>query len=64
MVRGASEADLFLAAEAPNLASIENELARRREAGAKAKEAVASVAEYSGLPRKEVYKIWLQTAQR
>lgn len=64
VLQGASEADLSRAAEAPNLASIENELARLRESGAKAKEAVASVAESSGLPRKEVYKIWLQTAQR
>ena len=64
VVQGASEADLSRAAEAPNLDSIENELARFRESGAKAKEAVASVAESSGLPRKEVYKIWLQTAQR
>ena len=64
VLQGASEADLFRAAEAPNLASIENELARLRESGAKAKEAVASVAESSGLARKEVYKIWLQTAQR
>jgi 16S rRNA (cytidine1402-2'-O)-methyltransferase len=64
VVQGASEADSSGAAEAPNLDSIENELARFRESGAKAKEAVASVAESSGLPRKEVYKIWLQTAQR
>ena len=64
VVQGASEADLSRTAEAPNLASIENELARLRESGAKAKEAVASVAEYFGVPKKEVYKIWLQTAHR
>jgi 16S rRNA (cytidine1402-2'-O)-methyltransferase len=64
VVQGASEADLDRTAEAPSLASIENELARLRQSGAKAKEAVASVAESFGVPKKEVYKIWLQTAQR
>jgi len=64
VVQGASEAESLGVKETPDLVSIENELAQLREAGAKAKEAVALVSESSGLPKKEVYKVWLQTAQR
>ncbi|HEU0021084.1 MAG TPA: 16S rRNA (cytidine(1402)-2'-O)-methyltransferase [Dehalococcoidia bacterium] len=64
VVRGASEAESAVATVAPDLVSIENTLARLRESGARAREAVASVAESSSLTKKEVYKVWLQTAQR
>lgn len=64
VVQGPTESESSGVKEAPDLVSIEHELARLRESGAKAKEAVASVAEASGLPKKEVYKVWLQTGQR
>jgi 16S rRNA (cytidine1402-2'-O)-methyltransferase len=47
--------------ELPDLDLIERELARLRESGAKARAAVASVSESSGLPRKVVYQAWLRT---
>jgi 16S rRNA (cytidine1402-2'-O)-methyltransferase len=64
VVRGASEAEYSQITGAPDLVSIENELSRLKASGARAREAVAAVAESSGLTRNEVYRVWLQTARR
>ena len=64
VVPGASESESAGLPGSMDLDSIEQELARLRESGAKAKEAVALVAEYSGLPKRAVYQMWLGTAQQ
>jgi 16S rRNA (cytidine1402-2'-O)-methyltransferase len=68
VVRGLTRTKSPVAGEATGLiaglTSIESELARLRESGAKAREAVASVSESSGLSKKVVYKVWLRTARR
>ena len=64
VVLGASEAESAGWPGSLDLDSIEQELARLRESGAKAKEAVALVAETSGLPKRAVYQMWLDTARR
>lgn len=68
VVRGTTRAESSAAKVAPGLESpglelIERELARLRESGARAREAVASVSESSGLPRKVVYQAWLRTGR-
>ena len=47
-----------------DLVAAQDRLSRLRESGARAREAVASVARDSGIPRKTVYQLWLQTGQR
>ena len=44
-----------------DLSEIKRQLQELRESGAKAKEAVALVAEASGLPKNQVYGLWLKT---
>ena len=39
------------------------ELARLRESGARARDAVASVAAVHGLSRRRAYQLWLETGQ-
>ena len=63
VVSGASESEPAGRPDSPDLVSIEQELARLRESGAKAKEAVALVAEASGLPKRAVYQMWLDSAR-
>ena len=41
----------------------QQQLVQLRESGARAKEAVAAVAQGSGLPKKVVYQMWLQTGR-
>ena len=48
--------------EAVTHAALSQELARLRQAGVRAKEAVAQVAVSSGLPKRQVYQLWLDTA--
>ena len=64
VVLGASEAESAGRPDSLDLEPIEQELARLRETGAKAKEAVALVAQSSGLPKRAVYQMWLDTARR
>ena len=64
VVLGASEAESAGRPDSLDLEPIEQELARLRETGAKAKEAVALVAQASGLPKRAVYQMWLDTARR
>ena len=64
VVLGASESESAGLPGSMDLDSIEQELARLRESGAKAKEAVALVAESSRLPKRAVYQMWLGTARR
>ena len=45
-----------------DLVEAEERLRQLRESGARAREAVALVSQASGIPRKTVYQIWLQTA--
>ena len=45
------------------LEAVFRELANLRESGAKAKEAVAAVAESHGLPKRRVYQLWLETGR-
>lgn len=45
-------------------AAISQELARLRESGEKARDAVAAVAEAHGLPKRRVYQLWLETGSR
>jgi 16S rRNA (cytidine1402-2'-O)-methyltransferase len=44
--------------------AVRRQLEQLRESGARAKDAVALVAESAGLPKKVVYQLWLQTAPR
>ena len=61
VVAGAKEADKQPPTEAAaDLAR--RELAALRGSGAKAREAVNAVAASTGLPRKDVYRLWLETA--
>ena len=48
----------------PDLDTAQEQLAQLREAGVRAKEAVAAVAESLGIPKKTVYRLWVQTAHR
>ena len=64
VVLGASEAESAGRPDSLDLEAVEQELARLRESGAKAKEAVALVAQSSGLPKRAVYQMWLDTARR
>lgn len=45
-------------------AAISQELARLRESGEKARDAVAAVAEAHGLSKRRVYQLWLETGSR
>ena len=45
------------------LEAVFRELASLRNSGAKAKEAVAAVAESHGLPKRRVYQLWLETGR-
>ncbi|MEA1958141.1 MAG: 16S rRNA (cytidine(1402)-2'-O)-methyltransferase [Chloroflexota bacterium] len=45
--------------EPPSIASVEEELLRLRSEGLSGKDAVAQVAKSTGLPKKEVYRMWL-----
>ncbi len=48
--------------DAASLESISRELAELRQSGAKAKEAVAKVAASSGRSKRQIYRLWLDTA--
>ena len=49
--------------EPPDLDTACQQLAELREAGARAKEAVAAVAASLGIPKKTAYRLWLQTGR-
>ena len=49
--------------EPPDLDTACQQLAELREAGARAKEAVAAVADSLGIPKKTAYRLWLQTGR-
>ena len=49
--------------EPPDLDAACQQLAELREAGARAKEAVAAVADSLGIPKKTAYRLWLQTGR-
>ena len=54
------------AADVPkaSIEDIRNELSHLREAGAKSRDAVRRVAEATGRPHREVYRLWLEITQR
>ncbi len=60
VVAGAGDAASPAASAAPDLEAARRELARLRQAGSRAREAVAQVSQATGLPRKTVYQLWLQ----
>ncbi len=61
VVPGASASDSSTAPAAADLETARQQLAQLRSSGARAKEAVAAVSASWGLPKKDVYQLWLQT---
>ncbi|MBM3942321.1 MAG: 16S rRNA (cytidine(1402)-2'-O)-methyltransferase [SAR202 cluster bacterium] len=61
VVAGAGIEAVGTASEAPNLDAARQELARLRQSGARAREAVAQVSAALGIPRKLAYQLWLET---
>ena len=58
VVAGNTAADIGTAAADPDTAR--QQLAEKRQAGLRAREAVAAVTAATGLPRREVYQLWLE----
>jgi 16S rRNA (cytidine1402-2'-O)-methyltransferase len=64
VVAGATDAEHPPAEPTADLDTVRRQLEQLRESGARAKDAVALAAESTGLPKKTVYQLWLQTAPR
>jgi 16S rRNA (cytidine1402-2'-O)-methyltransferase len=64
VVAGAPEGPSPVEAAPIDLEAARQQLAQLRDSGARAKEAVAAVADSAGIPRKTAYRLWLQTARR
>jgi 16S rRNA (cytidine1402-2'-O)-methyltransferase len=64
IVAGATDAECQPAEASADPDTVQRQLEQLRESGARAKDAVALVAESAGLPKKAVYQLWLQTAPR
>jgi 16S rRNA (cytidine1402-2'-O)-methyltransferase len=63
VVAGAPEGPLPAEAAPTDLEAARQQLAQLREAGVRAKKAVAAVADSAGIPRKTAYRLWLQIAR-
>jgi len=64
VLAGATDAEGQSIEAAPDLDAVQRQLEQLRESGARAKDAVALVAESTRLPKKTVYQLWLQTIPR
>jgi 16S rRNA (cytidine1402-2'-O)-methyltransferase len=64
VVAGAADAGPQPAEATPDLEAARRQLEQLRESGARARDAVSSVAESTRLARKAVYQLWLQTAAK
>ena len=64
MVRGEPCATPTAGPTSADLEEAGRRLARHREAGTRAREAVSQVADSLGIPRNAVYRLWLERGRR